>query len=107
MLSGCGSIAMVCERTLSVAMQPAPLLCDEIASALDSELVNEVLGVLGEFAAKGMTLLMIALETRFAREVCDRVVLLHQGRAHEIGAPEGVFTRPRTPELQQCLATVQ
>jgi len=91
----------------ALAMQPAALLCDEITSALDPELVNEVLAVVGELAAEGMTLLMVTHEMRFAREVCDRVVFMHQGRVHEIGPPEEVFTHPRTPELQQFLGSVQ
>ena len=90
-----------------MAMRPAALLSDEITSALDPGLVNEVLAVVGELAAEGMTLLMITHEMRVAREVCDRVVLLHQSRVHEIGPPEGVFPRPRTPELQQFLGRVQ
>ena len=91
----------------ALAMQPSALLCDEITSALDPELVNEVLAVVGELAKEGMTLLMVTHEMRFAREVCDRVVFMHQGRVHEIGPPEEVFTRPRTPELQQFLGMVQ
>ena len=83
------------------------LLCDEITSALDPELVNEVLAVVGELAKEGMTLLMVTHEMRFAREVCDRVVFMHLGRVHEIGPPEEVFTHPRTAELQQFLGMVQ
>ena len=91
----------------ALAMQPSALLCDEITSALDPELVNEVLAVVGELAKEGMTLLMVTHEMRFAREVCDRVVFMHLGRVHEIGPPEEVFTHPRTPELQQFLGMVQ
>ena len=84
-------------------MQPLALLCDEITSALDPELVNEVLAVVRELAADGMTLLMVTHEMRFAREVCDRVVFMHQGRVHEIGPPEQLFTAPATLELRQFL----
>ncbi|MDH0094094.1 amino acid ABC transporter ATP-binding protein [Achromobacter mucicolens] len=87
----------------ALAMQPLALLCDEITSALDPELVNEVLSVVRELAADGMTLLMVTHEMRFAREVCDRVVFMHQGRVHEIGPPEQLFTAPATPELRQFL----
>ncbi|MDF2864746.1 MAG: amino acid transporter ATP-binding protein [Achromobacter mucicolens] len=87
----------------ALAMQPLALLCDEITSALDPELVNEVLAVVRELAADGMTLLMVTHEMRFAREVCDRVVFMHQGRVHEIGPPERLFTAPATPELRQFL----
>ena len=92
---------MAIARALS--MQPQALLCDEITSALDPELVNEVLAVVRSLADDGMTLLMVTHEMRFAREVCDRVVFMHQGKVHEIGAPEELFTNPKTPELQQFI----
>ncbi len=87
----------------ALAMQPIALLCDEITSALDPELVSEVLAVVKELACEGMTLLMVTHEMRFARDVCSRVVFMHQGRVHEIGPPEEVFATPKTPELQQFL----
>ena len=87
----------------ALAMQPIALLCDEITSALDPELVSEVLAVVRELASEGMTLLMVTHEMRFARDVCSRVVFMHQGLVHEIGAPEQVFANPRTPELRQFL----
>ena len=80
----------------ALAMQPMALLCDEITSALDPELVDEVLAVVRELAREGMTLLMVTHEMRFARDVCSRVVFMHQGRVHEIGPPEEVFAAPRT-----------
>ena len=100
-LSGGQQQRVAIARALS--MQPMALLCDEITSALDPELVNEVLAVVKELAADGMTLMMVTHEMRFAREVCDRVVFMHQGRVHEIGPPEEVFGNPRTPELRQFL----
>ncbi|TJV11392.1 MAG: amino acid ABC transporter ATP-binding protein, partial [Mesorhizobium sp.] len=63
----------------ALAMQPIALLCDEITSALDPELVAEVLAVVKELAAEGMTLVMVTHEMRFARDVCSRVVFMHQG----------------------------
>lgn len=87
----------------ALAMQPIALLCDEITSALDPELVAEVLAVVRELAAEGMTLLMVTHEMKFARDVCSRVVFMHQGRVHEIGKPEEVFANPQTPELKQFL----
>ncbi|WP_029349071.1 amino acid ABC transporter ATP-binding protein [Bosea sp. 117] len=87
----------------ALAMQPIALLCDEITSALDPELVNEVLAVVKELASEGMTLLMVTHEMRFARDVCSRVVFMHQGRVHEIGPPGEVFANPQTPELKQFL----
>ncbi|MDR5815534.1 amino acid ABC transporter ATP-binding protein [Caballeronia sp. LZ033] len=88
----------------ALCMSPKALLCDEITSALDPELVQEVLAVMKELAAGGMTLVMVTHEMRFAREVCDRVVFLHQGRIHESGTPDVLFNQPRTDELRQFLA---
>src|SRR5450830_479962 len=100
-LSGGQQQRVAIARALS--MQPQALLCDEITSALDPELVNEVLAVVRSLADDGMTLLMVTHEMRFAREVCDRVVFMHQGKVHEIGPPEELFTNPKTPELQQFI----
>jgi polar amino acid transport system ATP-binding protein len=88
----------------ALAMEPIALLCDEITSALDPELVSEVLAVVKELAADGMTLLLVTHEMRFARDVCNRVVFMHHGRVHEAGPPSEVFANPRTPELQQFIA---
>jgi polar amino acid transport system ATP-binding protein len=85
----------------ALAMEPMALLCDEITSALDPELVSEVLAVVKELASDGMTLLLVTHEMRFARDVCNRVVFMHEGRVHEMGPPAEVFANPRTPELQQ------
>jgi len=90
----------------ALAMQPSVMLCDEITSALDPELVGEVLKVVESLAEEGMTLLMVTHEMHFARKVSDRVVFMHAGRIHEIGPPEQVFGAPRTPELQQFLASL-
>ena len=87
----------------ALAMEPAVLLCDEITSALDPELVGEVLRVVEGLANDGMTLLMVTHEMNFARKVADRVIFMHQGRVHEMGAPDALFSSPRTPELQQFL----
>ena len=87
----------------ALAMEPMALLCDEITSALDPELVSEVLAVVRELAAEGMTLLMVTHEMKFARDVCSRVVFMHQGKVHEIGPPEEVFNNPKTAELKQFL----
>ncbi|WP_454765550.1 amino acid ABC transporter ATP-binding protein [Cupriavidus campinensis] len=90
----------------ALAMDPAVLLCDEITSALDPELVGEVLSVVESLAADGMTLIMVTHEMNFARKVSDRIVFMHQGRVHEAGTPEQVFGSPRTPELQQFLSAM-
>jgi polar amino acid transport system ATP-binding protein len=90
----------------ALAMAPKALLCDEITSALDPELVSEVLAVMRKLAAEGMTLMMVTHEMRFAREVCNRVVFMHHGKIWESGPPEDVFSRPQTPELKQFLGMV-
>lgn len=90
----------------ALAMQPAVLLCDEITSALDPELVGEVLRVVESLADEGMTLLMVTHEMNFARKVADRVIFMHQGRVHEIGPPAELFGHPGTPELRQFLSSL-
>ena len=90
----------------ALAMQPAVLLCDEVTSALDPELVGEVLKVVESLAEEGMTLLMVTHEMSFARKVSDRLIFMHQGRVHEAGPPEELFANPRTPELQQFLSAL-
>lgn len=87
----------------ALAMDPVVLLCDEVTSALDPELVEEVLQVIRQLAREGMTVIMVTHEMAFARSVCSRVVFMHQGRIHEIGPPEEVFGTPKTPELRQFL----
>jgi polar amino acid transport system ATP-binding protein len=90
----------------ALAMAPSVLLCDEITSALDPELVGEVLKVVESLADEGMTLMMVTHEMNFARKVSDRVVFMHAGRIHEMGPPQELFSTPKTPELQQFLAAL-
>lgn len=87
----------------ALAMDPEILLCDEVTSALDPELVGEVLSVVESLAEQGMTLVMVTHEMNFARKVSDQVVFMHQGKVHEMGPPEELFGNPRTPELRQFL----
>ncbi|WP_172148576.1 MULTISPECIES: amino acid ABC transporter ATP-binding protein [Pseudomonas] len=90
----------------ALAMSPRVLLCDEITSALDPELVNEVLAVVKQLASEGMTLIMVTHEMRFAREVGDKLVFMHQGKVHEVGAPKALFAEPQTAELRQFIGSV-
>ncbi len=90
----------------ALAMEPSVMLCDEITSALDPELVGEVLRVVETLAEEGMTLLMVTHEMNFARKVADRVVFMHAGRIHEMGAPNELFTSPQTAELKQFLSVL-
>ncbi len=90
----------------SLAMSPKVLLCDEITSALDPELVGEVLKVLEQLAAEGMTLILVTHEMNFARDVGDRVVFMHQGKVWETGDSKQVFAQPQTEELQSFISAV-
>ena len=90
----------------ALAMSPSILLCDEITSALDPELVGEVLSVVESLAQEGMTLLMVTHEMQFARKVSNRVIFMHQGRVHEQGAPQQLFEQPQTAELKQFLSAL-
>ena len=90
----------------ALAMEPAVMLCDEITSALDPELVGEVLRVVESLADEGMTLLMVTHEMSFARKVSDRVIFMHQGRVHEMGPAADLFGNPQTAELKQFLSSL-
>jgi polar amino acid transport system ATP-binding protein len=90
----------------ALAMSPGILLCDEITSALDPELVGEVLGVVESLAREGMTLLMVTHEMYFARKVSDRVIFMHQGKVHEQGVPDVLYGQPQTQELRQFLSSI-
>ena len=90
----------------SLAMNPKVLLCDEITSALDPELVGEVLKVLEQLKAEGMTLVLVTHEMNFARDVGDRIVFMHQGKVWESGPSRELFSKPQTPELQSFISAV-
>ena len=90
----------------SMAMAPSLMLFDEITSALDPELVGEVLLVLEEMAREGMTMLLVTHEMNFARRVAHRVVFMHQGKVWEQGPAQAFFADPKTPELKSFLSAV-
>lgn len=90
----------------ALAMNPKVLLCDEITSALDPELVGEVLKVLEQLAAEGMTLILVTHEMNFARDVGDRVVFMHQGKVWEQGNSKKLLSEPETEELKQFIGAV-
>jgi len=90
----------------AIATDPEVLLLDEITSALDPELVGEVLDLVGELAADGATILMATHEMSFARDVADRVVFMHAGVILEAGPPEQVFGAPVHQETKDFLARV-
>jgi polar amino acid transport system ATP-binding protein len=90
----------------ALCMDPEVMLLDEITSALDPELVGEVLDVVREMKRNGMTMLLATHEMGFAREISDRVCFLHHGRILEEGDPEQIFTAPSEERTQQFLQRV-
>jgi polar amino acid transport system ATP-binding protein len=90
----------------ALAMAPDLLLLDEITSALDPELVAEVLDVIRELATGGMTMVIATHEMGFARDIASRVGFLDGGRLLEVGPPAEIFTAPREPRTQQFLQRV-
>ncbi len=87
----------------ALAMQPDLLLLDEVTSALDPELVAEVLNVIRELAAGGMTMLIATHEMAFARDIANRVCFLDAGRILEQGTPQQIFEQPREARTRQFL----
>jgi polar amino acid transport system ATP-binding protein len=90
----------------ALAMQPQLMLFDEVTSALDPQLVGEVLDVIRELKSTGMTIVMATHEMGFAREVADRVAFLHAGRVLEEAPPEELFGSPRQPQTREFLLRV-
>ena len=91
----------------ALAMHPKAILFDEPTSALDPEMIGEVLGVMTELAAEGMTMLVVTHEMSFARRVADRVIFMDGGSIIEEGAPEEFFAQPKTERASSFLSTVQ
>ena len=90
----------------ALAMNPKVMLFDEPTSALDPEMVGEVLEVMKELAAEGMTMIVVTHEMGFAREVGSRIFFMDEGKILEQGAPDQVFGNPKHPRLQEFLAKV-
>jgi general L-amino acid transport system ATP-binding protein len=90
----------------ALAMQPKVLLFDEPTSALDPEMIKEVLDVMEELAATGITMIVVTHEMGFARAVADRVVFMADGEIVEVGTPEHFFTSPVETRTKQFLAQI-
>ena len=90
----------------SLAMNPDVMLFDEPTSALDPEMVGEVLAVIKQLADEGMTMICVTHEMRFAREVADRILFMHNGTILEQGAPEKIFASPEHERTRQFLQRV-
>jgi len=91
----------------AIAMNPSLMLFDEVTSALDPELVGEVLSVIKGLAEEGMTMLLVTHEMRFAYEVSDQIVFMNQGRIEEQGAPKTLFDQPKSPRLAEFLKNIR
>ena len=91
----------------AVAMDPALMLFDEVTSALDPELVGEVLTVMKDLAQNGMTMLVVSHEMSFVRDVADRVVFMDSGEIVEDGPPAELFENPRSDRLRSFVGRVQ
>jgi polar amino acid transport system ATP-binding protein len=89
------------------ATRPRALLLDEITSALDPELVSEVLELVRELKEQGMTMLIATHEMNFARDVADEICFLHEGRILERGEPAELLSQPREPETQRFLSRLR
>ncbi|WAJ31353.1 amino acid ABC transporter ATP-binding protein [Jeongeupella avenae] len=91
----------------ALMMKPSVMLFDEVTSALDPELVGEVLGVMKDLAKSGMTMLVVTHEMGFARDVGDKVVLMAEGVVVEEGPPSQVLVDPKSERTRQFLARTQ
>jgi polar amino acid transport system ATP-binding protein len=90
----------------ALAMRPKIMLLDEVTSALDPELVGEVLNVIRELAESGMTMMIATHEMAFAREIANRVCFLDAGVLLEVGPPDEIFRTPKNPRTQQFLQRI-
>jgi polar amino acid transport system ATP-binding protein len=90
----------------ALAMQPELLLLDEVTSALDPELIAEVLNVIRELASEGMTMIIATHEMGFARDIASRVLFLDEGRILEEGPPDLIFRQPKEARTQEFLQRI-
>jgi len=90
----------------AVATNPKLLLLDEVTSALDPVLIAEVLTLISELKAEGMTMVIATHEMGFAKKIADNVIFLHEGRVHETGTPNQIFDSPQSPELKAFLGAL-
>ena len=90
----------------ALAMQPKAMLFDEVTSALDPELIGEVLRVMRQLAAEGMTMLVVTHEMGFARDVADRVIFMADGVIVEEGPPQEIFSTPKNERTRQFLQSI-
>ncbi len=90
----------------ALALRPEVLLLDEVTSALDPELVNEVLDTIRDLAKDGMTMLIVSHEMAFVREVASKVVMMDRGKVVEVGTPADIFDRPRSDRAREFVGKI-
>ncbi|MGY3755719.1 amino acid ABC transporter ATP-binding protein [Helcococcus kunzii] len=90
----------------ALAMEPEIMLFDEVTSALDPEMVKEVLDVMKDLAVSGMTMVLVTHEMNFAKQISDRVVFMSDGRITEVGTPKEIFENPKEARTKEFLSKV-
>ncbi len=90
----------------ALALKPDLLLLDEVTSALDPELVNEVLDTIRKLASDGMTMIIVSHEMGFVREISDKVVMMDVGKIIEIGTPIEIFDQPKTDRAREFFGKI-
>jgi polar amino acid transport system ATP-binding protein len=90
----------------ALALRPKILLLDEVTSALDPEMVNEVLDAIRVLSTKGITLIIVSHEMAFVREVSDRVIMMDDGKVVEIGTPDEIFTAAKTQRCRDFISNI-
>ncbi|MGY3768203.1 amino acid ABC transporter ATP-binding protein [Helcococcus kunzii] len=90
----------------ALAMEPEIMLFDEVTSALDPEMVKEVLDVMKDLAVSGMTMVLVTHEMNFAKQISDRVVFMSDGRITEVGIPKEIFENPKEARTKEFLSKV-
>ena len=90
----------------ALALKPQILLLDEVTSALDPELVNEVLDAIRKLANEGMTMIIVSHEMAFVREVADKVVFMDEGQIIEAGKPDDIFDKPQTDRARDFFSKI-
>ena len=90
----------------ALALRPKILLLDEVTSALDPEMVNEVLDAIRVLSTKGITLIIVSHEMAFVREVSDRIIMMDDGKVVEIGTPDEIFTAAKTQRCRDFISNI-
>ena len=90
----------------ALAMEPSVLLFDELTSALDPEMVKEVLDLMKNIAKQNITMVIVTHEMNFAKEVADKIIFMNEGNICEVGTPDEIFNHPKHPRLKEFLSSL-